>query len=226
VEASGSYNLGAGEQVEATTSFTYTDCGSVTTSAKVDRGDMVEETNESNNTRDFNVAVGCPAPVTQTLNPYQKATFSVGGQSSDIRLGIAGNGDALRTAYAFNLGSLPGLDSDSTVTSATLNLSNYTGESCFEFLHPLKVQRIDFAGSAPQYPADFNSAALEILKTASAGSGIYNPVNITTSVQTFVAANGGDPYQLRMELEHDDAGSAFACLMKWSSVTLTITYTP
>ena len=226
VEASGSYNLGAGEQVEATTSFTYTDCGSVTSSAKVDRGDTVEETNESNNTRDFNVDVGCPGPVTQALAPYQKATFSVGGQSSDIRLGIAPNGDALRTAYAFNLSSLAGLDSGSTVTSATLDLSNYTGESCFEFLHPLKVQRIVFAGSAPQYPADFNSAVQEMLKTASSGSGIYSPVNITTSVQNFVASNGGAPYQIRMELEHDDAGAALRCLMKWSSVTLTITYIP
>ncbi|MBN2499494.1 MAG: hypothetical protein JXB38_01930 [Anaerolineales bacterium] len=226
VEASGSYDLDAGETVEATTSFTYTACGAMTTSAKVDRGNAIAETNDSNNTRDFNVVVGCPAPVSQSLAPYQKVTFSVGGQSNDIRLGIAGNGDALRTAYAFNLSSLAGLDSDSTITSATLDVSNFSGGSCFEFLHPLKVQRIDFAGNSPQYPADFNSAALEILKSAADGTNIGSPVNITSSMQNFVAANGAAPYQVRMELEHDDAGSAFACMMQWSSVTLNITYTP
>ncbi|MEA3352062.1 MAG: NBR1-Ig-like domain-containing protein, partial [Chloroflexota bacterium] len=84
-------------------------------------------------------------------------TLGLGVASDDTRLGIAVNGDPLRAFVDFDLAELPDLSNSSTIQSATLGLSNYSGESCFEFLHPLLVYRLDY-GNSPDYQDDFNAA--------------------------------------------------------------------
>jgi hypothetical protein len=173
------------------------------------------------------VPTDTPEPLSVTLHrdPSRSKTVSVGGESSDTRLGIAPNGDALRAFIDFDLDSLAGLSTTSTIQSATLTLNNFSGNSCFEFLHPLKALQINY-GSHPDYPGDFNQAPIATLLSVPSGAEISSPIIITSNVQDYVDSNGAGHFQIRMELEHDDAGSAFKCLMEWPDPLLNITYLP
>jgi len=151
-------------------------------------------------------------------------TISVGGASSDTRLGIAPNGDALRAFIDFDLSEAVNLSNSSTINSATLDLTNFSGAGCFEFLHPLKVYQVSY-GANPDYPADFNSAPIGTIVSASSEAGINSPINVKSELQSFVSSNGAGHFQIRMELEHDDSGSGFACLMEWPNPKLNINYT-
>jgi hypothetical protein len=173
------------------------------------------------------VPTDTPEPQTVTLHrdPSRSKTVSVGGESSDTRLGIAPNGDALRAFIDFDLDSLAGLSTTSTIQSATLTLSDFSGNSCFEFLHPLKALQINY-GSHPDYPGDFNQAPIATLLSVPSGAEISSPINITSYVQDYVDSNGAGHFQIRMELEHDDQGSSLKCLMEWPDPLLNITYLP
>jgi len=167
-----------------------------------------------------------PAPVSATVHASSNSFYmSVGGRSQGIRAGIAPNGDAMRAFVDFNLSSLAGLDSNSTIQSATLDVSDHDGFGCFDFLHPLKAGQIKY-GSTPQYPADFNESPSAILFNVPSALGISSPVNIKNILQNYIDANGADHFQFRMWLDGDNAGSGFACMMEWSDPTLSITYLP
>lgn len=167
-----------------------------------------------------------PDPVTATLHTSSRTkNMSVGGMSSGARLGIAPNGDAIRAFVDFDLSALAGLTSSSTIQSATLDVSDHNGFSCFEFLHPLKAGQINF-GSSPSYPSDFNEVPSATLFSVPSALGISAPVTITDIVQDFVDSQGAGHFQFRMWLDSDDAGSGFACLMEWNDPLLNITYLP
>lgn len=167
-----------------------------------------------------------PAPVSATIHTSSNSYYmSVGGRSQGIRLGIAPNGDAIRAFVDFDLSALAGLDSDSTIQAATLDVSDHDGFGCFDFLHPLKAGQIKY-GSTPQYPADFNESPSAILFNVPSALGISAPVNIKNILQNFIDANGAGHFQYRMWLDGDNAGSGFACMMEWSDPLLNITYLP
>ncbi len=168
-----------------------------------------------------------PEPVTETLqrDPTRSKNIGPGGASSQVRVGIAPNGDPIRTFLDFDLSELSSLSEGSTIQAATLDISNFSGESCFEFLHPLQVYQISY-GSVPDYPEDFNKSPIATLASASAGSGISSPINIQSELQNFVDGNGAGHFQIRMELEHDDSGAAFSCFINWTDPVLSITYLP
>ena len=167
-----------------------------------------------------------PIVLTETLqrDPSHSKTISVGGASSDTRLGIAPNGDPLRAFIDFDLSEADDLDSSSTINQATLDLTNFSGAGCFEFLHPLKVYQVSY-GANPDYPADFNSAPIGTIASASSEAGINSPIDVKSELQAFVSNHGAGHFQIRMELEHDDSGSAFACIMEWPNPVLDLTYT-
>lgn len=168
-----------------------------------------------------------PEPISETLqrDPARSKNMSVGGASSQVRVGIAPNGDAIRMFLDFDLSNLSDLSDGSLLQTATLDISNFTGESCFEFLSPLRVYQINY-GSTPVYPVDFYRSPTATLASASAGSGISNPINIRPDLQEFVDSNGAGHFQIRMELENDDAGSAYSCYILWTDPVLNVTYLP
>ncbi len=167
-----------------------------------------------------------PIVLTETLqrDSAHSKTISVGGASSDTRLGIAPNGDPLRAFIDFDLSEADDLGSSSTINQATLDLTNFSGAGCFEFLHPLKVYQVSY-GANPDYPADFNSAPIGTIASASSEAGINSPIDVKSELQAFVSNHGAGHFQIRMELEHDDSGSAFACIMEWPNPVLDLTYT-
>ncbi len=172
------------------------------------------------------VPTDTPSPVSATLHTSSRTkNMSVGGMSSGTRLGIAPNGDAIRAFVDFDLSTLAGLSSSSTILTATLDMSNHDGYSCFEFLHPLKAGQINF-GTSPQYPGDFNEVPSAILFEVPSALGISGPVTITDILQNYVSANGAGHFQFRVWLNGDNAGSAFACLMEWPDPLLNVTYLP
>jgi hypothetical protein len=165
-------------------------------------------------------------PETVTLQRSNRSkTLSIGGMSSDTRLGIAGNGDALRAFVDFDLDPLPGLSTTSTIQVATLDLTDYSGVACFNDLAPLKAGVIDY-GTTPNYPGDFTKAYSATLFEVPSGLGISGPVDITAELQDFVDVNGAGHFQFRMELDGDDMGAAFDCLMEWPDPLLNVTYIP
>ena len=165
-----------------------------------------------------------PQSVTLHRSSYSKS-IGVGGMSSDTRLGIAGNGDAIRAFIDFDLSGLSGLSSSSTIQTATLDVSDHDGYSCFDFLHPLKAGQIDY-GTTPDYPSDFNqSPSVNIIEVPSA-LGISNPITIKGTLQNFITSNGAGHFQIRMWLDGDDSGSGFACIMEWPDPELNVTYLP
>jgi hypothetical protein len=167
-----------------------------------------------------------PDPVTATLHTSSQSKYmSVGGRSSGTIAGIAPNGDALRAFVDFDLSTLAGLDSGSTIQNATLDVSDHDGFSCFEFLHPLKAGQINF-GSTPQYPADFNEVPSAILFSVPSALGISAPVSITGILQNYVSSNGAGHFQFRIWLDGDNAGAGLACMMEWADPLLNITYLP
>lgn len=172
------------------------------------------------------VPTNTPEPQSSILHKssYSK-TLSVGGRSSDTRLGIAPNGDALRAFLDYDLSTLTGLSSSSTIQTATLDVSDFTGNSCFEFLHPLKAGQIDY-GTTADYPSDFNQVPSVSIFSVPSGAEIATPIDITSILQDFVDDEGAGHFQFRMELEHDDAGAAFKCVMEWSDPLINITYLP
>lgn len=165
-----------------------------------------------------------PESGTLHLSSYSK-TVSVGGMSSDTRLGIAPNGDALRAFLDFDLSDLADFKDSSTIQFASLDVSDFSGNSCFEFLHPLKAGQIDF-GTTVDYPLDFNQTPSASIFAVPSGAEISSPINITSILQDFVDDQGAGHFQIRMELEHDDSGAAFACIMSWPDPLLNVTYTP
>jgi hypothetical protein len=172
------------------------------------------------------VPTDTPEPQSATLHRSSRSkTISVGGASSDTRLGIAPNGDPLRAFLDFDLSSLAGLSSSSTIQSATLDVSDFSGNSCFEFLHPLKAGQVDF-GTTPDYPGDFDQAPSAAIFSVPSGAEIAAPIDVKNILQDFVDDQGAGHFQIRMELEHDDAGAAFACLMEWPDPLLNLTYLP
>jgi hypothetical protein len=228
IQAPGSYNLDPDESVDATLDYAFPSCGTIPVLAYVDREAQIVESNEENNTRQVSVEVSCSSsPVTVSLGRVvsHSGPLGPGGWSNELKLGIAPNGDALRMVLEFDLSELDGLDSESTIQTARLDISDFTGESCFEFLHPLMIYRIEYVGVMPMYPVDFEGYE-EVLHSAPSGAEIFNPINIRYSMRQFVQANGAGKYQVRMELEHDDAGSAFACMMHWTNPVINITYLP
>jgi hypothetical protein len=167
-----------------------------------------------------------PGPVTATLHRSSSSkTISVGGTSSDTRAGIAGNGDPLRAFLDFNLGSLTGLSSSSTIQSATIDLSSLTGYSCFDTLVPLKAGQVSY-GTTPVYPDDFNEVPSASLISAPSALGISSPVSITSILQSYVSAHGAGHFQVRVWFDNDDAGSSYSCITEWTDPLLNITYLP
>lgn len=151
--------------------------------------------------------------------------ISVGGRSNGTRLGIATNGDALRALLDYDLSELVGLTSSSTIREATLDVSDYSGNSCFEFLHPLKAGVIAY-GTIANYPEDFNQVPSASIFSVPSGAEIALPIDITSILQDFVDSEGAGHFQFRMELEHDDAGAAFRCIMEWDDPLVNVTYLP
>ena len=167
-----------------------------------------------------------PAPITTTLLSSSRSKYmSVGGRSSGTKAGIAPNGDAIRAFVDFDLSTLAGLDSGSTIQNATIDMSNHDGHGCFDFLHPLKAGQINF-GSTPQYPADFDEVPSAMLFSVPSALGISAPVSITGIVQNYVSSNGAGHFQFKMWLDGDGAGAGLACMMEWTDPQLNITYLP
>ncbi len=131
----------------------------------------------------------------------------------------------MRAFVDFDLSTLAGLDSGSTIQNATLDVSDHDGFSCFEFLHPLKAGQINF-GATPQYPSDFNEVPSAMLFSVPSALGISAPVSITGILQNYVSSNGAGHFQFRMWLDGDSAGAGFACMMEWADPKLNITYLP
>ena len=167
-----------------------------------------------------------PSPQTVTLHrsSYSKS-MSQGGMDNLAKLGIAPNGDAIRAFLDYDLDSLAGLSSSSTIQSATLNMSNYSGVICFDDIGPLKAGVINY-GTTPDYPGDFTQAPSASLFEAPSGLGISGPITIKSALQNFVNSNGAGHFQFRMELEGDHMGSTYNCLMQWPDPILNITYLP
>jgi hypothetical protein len=192
----------------------------------VDSREEIAESDEANNTRQLVIVVHAAPPTEATLHVVagRSGDLSSGGRSSNIRVGIAPAGNGIRAFLDFDLSELDGLRDTSTIQAATLDLSGYSGD-CFEFLHPLLVHQVNY-GSQRDYPADYNSAPLATLLSASSAGGINSPVDVKAFLQDFVHWNGAAHLQLRMQLDGDDAGSAYACIMQWSDPVLNVTYQP
>jgi len=167
------------------------------------------------------------APVSVTLHPSSRSGSLSNGGGSDaiIKCGIAPNGDALRGFVDYDLDPLAGLSSSSTIQVATLDMTDYSGIVCFNDIAPLKAGVITF-GSTLDYPGDFTEAFSATLFNVPSGLGISGPVSITSELQDFVDNNGAGHFQFRMELDGDNMGSGFACMMRWDDPVLNITYLP
>ncbi|MCD4738417.1 MAG: hypothetical protein K8R89_04050 [Anaerolineae bacterium] len=225
-EAPGSFTLVPGEEIVAQLEYLFGGYATYTTEAWVDSREEVVESDEANNIRQLQFTVHA-APATEATLHYvssRSGNLSSGGRSSDIKIGIAPAGNGIRAFLDFDLSELDGLRDSSTIQAATLDLSNYSGD-CFEFLHPFLVQHVNY-GSQRDYPADYSSAPLDTLLSASSASGINSPVDIRGFVRAFVHGNGAAHLQLRLQLDGDDAGSAYSCLMTWPDPVLNITYQP
>ena len=226
IEAPGNYTLGPGEQVTASMPYEFGGWATYTSNAWVDSREDISESNEGNNTRQLVIPVSAAPSESATLHTVSGPTgdLSSGGSSGQIRAGIAPAGNGIRGYITFDLSSLPGLDNASIIESATLDLSNYSGD-CFEWLHPLLVQEVLY-GAQRDYPGDYNAAGTATLVSAASGANIFSPRNVKTYLQNFVSANGAGMVQLRLHLDGDDAGSAFACMMQWPDPVLNVTYRP
>jgi hypothetical protein len=172
------------------------------------------------------VPTDTPEPVFITIEASSRTkNMSVGGISSGARAGIAPNGDAIRAFVDFDLSTLPGLSSSSTIQLASLDVSDHDGFSCFEFLNPLIAGQISF-GTTPQYPADFNEAPSAILFEVPSALGISGPIDVKDELQAFVSSQGAGHFQFRMWLDGDDSGPSYACFIVWTNPLLNITYLP
>ena len=224
--APGAFTLEPDEEIIAQMEYTFGGYANYTTEAWVDSGEAIEESDEGNNTRQLEIPVS-PAPPTEAtvhVVASRSGDLSSGGMSSNIRVGIAPAGNGIRAFMDFDLSELDGLRETSVIQEASLDLSSYSGD-CFEFLHPLLVHHVNY-GSQRDYPADYSSAPLDTLLSASSASSINSPIDVKAFLQDFVHWNGAAHLQLRMQLDGDDAGNAYACTMEWSGPVLNVTYQP
>lgn len=225
-DAPGTFTLDPGEEVTAELPYTFSGFANYTTEAWVDPDDVVEESDEDNNTRQLEISVRANPETSETLSVVasRSGSLSSGGRSTTIQAGIAPAGNGIRAYIDFDLAQLDGLSEESVITSARLDVSDFSGD-CFEFLHPLRIQEVSY-GTQLDYPADYEAEGSHTFASASSTAGISSPIGIADYLQDFVASNGAAHLQIRMHYDGDDAGSSFACLTEWTNPTLVVVYRP
>lgn len=227
IEAPGAFTLGPGEETTAHLEYTFGGWSTYTTDAVVDSRNEIAESDEGNNGRQLVFAVSAAPPAEPTMATLHRTAHSgevsPNGSSSGLRAGIAPAGNGFRALLDFDLAQLPGLDNQSQILDADLNLKSYTGD-CFEFLGPLRVYWVDY-GAKIDY-SDYDSAPQSTVLSAASSADIFNPIDITARIQGFVEHEGAAHYQLRLQLKGDNLGKAYACLMEWSDATLIAKYRP
>ena len=163
---------------------------------------------------------------TLALSPIasKSGDMSTGGCSAAIRAGIAPAGNGIRGFAGFDISPLHG----ATIVAATLDLSDYTLEGDpFEFLHPLRVEQIEFSGNLCGSIDNLDTPSLASLGNVSAASpGLNNPLDVTAALSDYLSSGDPNYFLVRMRWEHDDAGGAFASMINWSTVRLTVVYQP
>jgi hypothetical protein len=110
------------------------------------------------------------------------------------------------------------------IIAATMDMSSYTlTGNPFEFLHPLIVEQMVGISNACDYPASYDNANERKLFEVSDTPGLTSNVVITNK---FATAMEDDPsnFVVRIRWDSDDAGSAFASMIQWSTIKLTVTY--
>lgn len=162
--------------------------------------------------------------VTVTINPEpHNATGNVssGGCSSGIRAGIAPAGNGIRGVIAFDVADIV---EASQIISAKLDLSQYslTGNP-FEFLHPLIFEQVTGIAHACDYPDSYGNIPERKIVEFADTPGLTANVDITGKFRDAMA-DEPDTLMIRVRWDGDDAGSAFASMIQWSTVKLTVTY--
>lgn len=227
IEAPGAFTLGPGEETTAQLEYTFGGWSTYTTDAVVDSRNEIAESDEGNNGRQLVFAVSAAPlaePTMATLHRTARSgEVSPNGFSSRLRAGIAPAGNGFRALLDFDLAQLPGLGNQSQILDADLNLKSYSGD-CFEFLGPLRVYWVNY-GAKIDY-SDYDSAPQSTVLSAASSADIFNPIDITARIQSFVEHEGAAHYQLRLQLKGDNLGKAYACLMEWSDATLIVKYRP
>ena len=227
IEAPGTLTLGPGEETTAQLEYTFSSWANYTTDAVVDSRGEIAESDEGNNGRQLVIPVRAapPAePTTLTLHRTARSGESTTeGRGTRVRVGIDSAGRGFRGFLDFDLSQLPGLGNQAEIRDARLDLSDYSG-SCFEFLGPLHVYRVDYGTQIDA--GDYNSTPQSTVLDAGSDADIFSPIDVTSRIQGFVEHEGAGHFQLRLQLDHDNLGAAYACLMEWSDATLTVTYRP
>jgi hypothetical protein len=170
----------------------------------------------------------CESPETVILSPVDSRSgdMGTGGCSAGlpVRAGIAPAGAAIRGFATFEISDLHG----ATIVDASLDLSDYslTGDP-FEFLHPLRIERVEFSGGLCGNPGNFDAAAEATLAHISAASpGLTNPVDVTDGLADHLDSGDPEYFQVRLRWEGDDGGSAYASMIEWSTVEMIVVYQP
>ncbi|MEA3375394.1 MAG: NBR1-Ig-like domain-containing protein [Chloroflexota bacterium] len=225
-EAPGNFTLEPGERVTAEMEYTFGGYATYTTEAWVDPDEVVEESDEENNTRRLEISVRANPETSETLHPVpsRSGSLSSAGRDGTIKAGIAPAGNGIRAYVDFDLAELDELNEESQIGSAMLDVSDFSGD-CFEFLHPLRIQQVTY-GAELDYPDDYEGAGSPTFARASSAVGISSPIDITDFLQDFVESKGAGHVQIRMYYDGDDAGSSFACMTEWTDPTLTVVYRP
>jgi hypothetical protein len=225
-EAPESFTLEAGDQLTTEMAYTFAGFATYTTEAWVDPDDVVEESDEENNTRQLEISVRSNPETSGTLQPVpsRSGSLSSEGRSGTIQAGIGSAGNGIRAFLDFDLAQLSDLNEESQITSAMLDVSGFSGD-CFESLQPLMVQQVTY-GDQFDYPADYEGAGSPTFASASSAAGIGSPIDITDFLQDFVESRGAGHVQIRMYYQGDDAGSSYACMTEWTDPSLVVVYRP
>jgi len=148
--------------------------------------------------------------------------LSLGGCSAPIRAGIAQAGNGIRGVASFDISDL---NDAPTILTATLDLSNFTlNGNPFEFLHPLHVEQVEY-GHRCDYPGTYNGdPRTSLARVSDAVPGLRNLIDVTTELANYLASGNPEYFQIRLRFEGDYGGSAYASMVEWSTIRLTIEY--
>lgn len=167
----------------------------------------------------------CP-PETVVLSPIPALSGSLSAEGCSgyppVQTGIAPAGNGIRGLVSFDIAALK---NQGAILEATLDLSDFEGDP-FEFIQPLHIEHVTFSDRC-DYPAAYSGPALAgLIDIPAALPGLNNPVDVAAALTSSLAAGDGDTFQIKLYFEHDDAGAAFAGLVRWPTIQLTVRYQP
>ena len=88
----------------------------------------------------------------------------------------------------------------------------------------LHVEQVEY-GHRCDYPGTYSGdPRTSLARVSAAVPGLRNLIDVTTQLANYLASGNPEYFQIRLRFEGDNGGRAYASMVEWSTIRLTIEY--